>query len=528
MSFMVFTSLVSMTLLSSSELNGIMMELKIMNMLSSSLSFSVSMDKTSLSFMMMISMVTCSVLPFSTMYMESYNKKKKFFLIMMMFLSSMMILITSESLISTVTGWDMLGVTSIALIMMYQNQKTMMNSMLTMFFNRIGDFLMFFSIMMFMNNMEEKFCNILSMNSKSLTNLSIALMLTSMTKSAQVPLSAWLPAAMSAPTPISAMVHSSTLVTAGIYIILKMNESMKDSMWMLTSTTSITLMLASMAANMETDLKKIIAFSTMSQISIIMMMISMNMKTSGMMHMINHAMFKTLLFMTAGSTFLKKWMEQDSRKTKSSKTMNKLYKSSLTSSIVSMSGIPFSCSFFSKDKFLEEMKWENKNSAMSFIMAASSLATVKKNKKILQSMKNDKMNSASIKKMSIQPFSIMSMVTITIGSVNTWTNEYLTKPILYKMEIKMNNLMIFSIMMNEMKSKMKKTKMWSNNMMFMKWWSSNFLLKVNKKTKHMEMMDFLMTSKIQWNYSNKMSLSKLSLSLSISTILLASTLMTPY
>lgn len=135
----------------------------------------------------------------------------------------------------------------------------------------------------------------------------VFLMLASMTKRAQFPLSTWLPAAISAPTPISAMVHSSTLVTAGVYVIIKAHkvlERMKIR-WILRIISVTSIIAAGVITTFEKDLKKIIAFSTMRHIRIIMFIIRFSMKKLALIHIIAHAIFKTSIFMRAGNKFIR-------------------------------------------------------------------------------------------------------------------------------------------------------------------------------------------------------------------------------
>ena len=171
-------------------------------------------DSESLLFMFIVLLVTCLVVLFREFYIEHYNFKKYTFLTLSFFLS-IVILSSSGSILNFLAGWDGLGISSLCLIMFYPNKTSMYNSFLTFFFNRLGD--VFILVIFGLVFCRGDFLIFLFQNFNLL--ILILFLICASTKGAQFPLSSWLPAAMSAPTPISAMVHSSTLVTAGIFLL---------------------------------------------------------------------------------------------------------------------------------------------------------------------------------------------------------------------------------------------------------------------------------------------------------------------
>lgn len=175
---------------------------------------SIVVDRQRILFFLMVALVTCVVALYRELYIDHYNFKKYSFLTFSFFLS-MLILRSSHSYVNILLGWDGLGVSSLCLIMFYPNKTSSYNSFLTFFFNRLGDLFLLVIFSSFL--LDNLFFCFLYDNFRSF--FLFLLLLCTFTKGAQFPLSAWLPAAMSAPTPISAIVHSSTLVTAGIYIL---------------------------------------------------------------------------------------------------------------------------------------------------------------------------------------------------------------------------------------------------------------------------------------------------------------------
>lgn len=307
-------------------------------------------DKTRIIFLLTVVFVTCLVSLFSESYMEHYNSKKFFFLILSFFFS-IILLVHSSRFLTFFIGWDGLGLSSICLIMFYPNKITLYNSFLTIIFNRIGDVIFIFIFCFFLINLSS-FILILDSNYGSIFFL--LTLLCRFTKRAQFPLSRWLPAAISAPTPISAIVHSSTLVTAGVYIVHKLG--MYFSAWGLSSFflffRFVTFILGGVMANIELDFKKIVAFSTISQISMIIFFCSLGLFMVGLFHTMLHAFFKTLLFCVSGVFFILFFRDQFKLHFFSFKGIDFL-RLFLLLSVYRITGLIFRSSFATKDLVLE-------------------------------------------------------------------------------------------------------------------------------------------------------------------------------
>lgn len=311
--------------------------------------FSFNLDIISIIFLCMVFLVTSLVLLFREFYIEHYNNKK-FFFITISFLSSIVLLSSRGSVLNFMIGWDGLGISSLCLIMFYSNKTTIYNSFITFFFNRLGDVILMVVFCFILTSP-----NLIFFLSRSLDSFLCFLVLCcSFTKRAQFPLSSWLPAAISAPTPISAIVHSSTLVTAGIFFLMKMFFFLQFfGLRELFGIISIcTFLIGGLLANLELDLKKIVAFSTISQISMIILILSIGFIYLRITHTFLHALFKTLLFCSCGTIFLFNFSNQLSLTPLISKNSLRLF-FYIFFRIFRMRGLIFSSSFFTKDVVLE-------------------------------------------------------------------------------------------------------------------------------------------------------------------------------
>lgn len=308
------------------------------------------LDWVALRFLLIVSLVTSIVSLYREIYMQGYQLSR-FVRTKILFFISIILLLFSDRSFCLIIGWDWLGVSSIFLIMFYPNKITMYNSILTMVYNRGGDIVLILALglsVFFGLNRRVFF------PSSGLIIVLILLLLCSLTKRAQFPLSSWLPAAISAPTPISAMVHSSTLVTAGLYLVSKVSLAALDRSWRwFLAFSSLRFVGGRAIALFELDFKKIVAFSTMRQIRMVIVFFYLGFLALGLGHIVVHALFKTLLFCCCGFYFLNNYSDQLFAKisTKNTSLLNSL----LFFRIFRIRGLIFSGSFFTKDKILEAL-----------------------------------------------------------------------------------------------------------------------------------------------------------------------------
>nr|BCD58792.1 NADH dehydrogenase subunit 5 [Neope goschkevitschii] len=341
------------------------LEWEIISFNSMNLVMSILLDSVSLMFMMFVSLISSSVIFYSKSYMGSELNLNRFIILVLLFVFSMILLIISPNIISIILGWDGLGLVSYCLVIYYQNIKSYNAGMLTVLSNRIGDVMILMVIAWMMNYGSWNFIFYMDFmsNDKSMSIISFMIILAAMTKSAQIPFSSWLPAAMAAPTPVSALVHSSTLVTAGVYLLIRFNVLLMETVFIsgLLLVSGLTMFMAGICANYEFDLKKIIALSTLSQLGLMMSILSMGYYELAYFHLLTHAMFKALLFMCAGKVIHLMNDNQDIRMMGGISLYIPLTSLCLNISNLALCGIPFLAGFYSKDLILEVVSMSNLN-----------------------------------------------------------------------------------------------------------------------------------------------------------------------
>nr|YP_010958809.1 NADH dehydrogenase subunit 5 [Crypsiptya coclesalis]WNB40557.1 NADH dehydrogenase subunit 5 [Crypsiptya coclesalis] len=343
----------------------IFLEWEIISFNSLSIVMSVLLDWMSLLFMMFVLMISSVVIYYSKSYMSSELNLNRFIILVLLFVFSMVLLIISPNIISILLGWDGLGLVSYCLVIYYQNVKSYNAGMLTALSNRIGDVFILMVIGWMMNYGSWNYLFYLDFmkNDFVMFMVSMMIIIAAMTKSAQIPFSSWLPAAMAAPTPVSALVHSSTLVTAGVYLLIRFNLLLVDTLFIkiLLLLSGLTMFMAGISANYEFDLKKIIALSTLSQLGLMMSILSMGMPDLAFFHLLTHAMFKALLFMCAGVIIHMMSDIQDIRFMGGISNYIPMTALCLNISNMALCGIPFLAGFYSKDLILEMVSLSNLN-----------------------------------------------------------------------------------------------------------------------------------------------------------------------
>nr|AYR05258.1 NADH dehydrogenase subunit 5 [Coleoptera sp. ACP-2013] len=342
----------------------ILIEYNILSMNSVSIVMIIIIDWMSLMFSSVVLFISSMVIYYSDEYMSGDLNLVRFILLVVLFVLSMLLLIFSPNLISILLGWDGLGLISYCLVIYYQNNKSFNAGALTAFTNRLGDVALLISIAWMLNYGSWTFLIYLDFMKEDyiMQLISWLVILASLTKSAQIPFSSWLPAAMAAPTPVSSLVHSSTLVTAGVYLLIRFNYSFSSMMMnILLIISVITMFMSGLGANFEFDLKKIIALSTLSQLGLMMSILSLGDYKLSFFHLLSHALFKALLFMCAGNIIHNLLNIQDIRYMGSL-----IYNMPMTSSFMmicnfSLCGLPFLSGFYSKDLVVEVMSMQYLN-----------------------------------------------------------------------------------------------------------------------------------------------------------------------
>jgi NADH-ubiquinone oxidoreductase chain 5 len=310
-------------------------------------------DWMSLIFMGLVLFISSIVIFYRTYYIRGDRFFYRFIILVYLFVLSIVFLILSPNIIRILLGWDGLGLVSYCLVIYYQNTKSANAGIITILSNRVGDVAILLRISWVLNFGSWNFFYLQHIYEKTeILFVLVIVILAAMTKRAQMPFSAWLPAAIAAPTPVSSLVHSSTLVTAGVYLLIRFNYTLglNEVLFYLGV---FTIFISGLGANFEIDLKKIIALSTLRQLGLIMITLSLGFFELSFFHLITHAMFKSLLFLCAGVFIHSIGDTQDIR------LIGGLYISCPVTSFyfigssLALCGFPFLSGFYSKDLILE-------------------------------------------------------------------------------------------------------------------------------------------------------------------------------
>nr|QIZ12556.1 NADH dehydrogenase subunit 5 [Nuttallochiton mirandus] len=398
---------------------NLMLEISLFELNSSFISLPVIMDWMSSTFSTLVCFISSCVMIFSKSYMSQDKYISRFIWIVMLFVLSMNFLIFIPSMVSLLLGWDGLGLVSFILVIYYQNQKSLGAGLMTAFMNRIGDVAILLAIGW---SISQGHWNIMFMWEFYFYKMVIfMILLAGMTKSAQIPFCSWLPAAMAAPTPVSALVHSSTLVTAGVYLLIRFYPFL-SKIYMFNITlgviSAMTMVMAGIAANFEMDLKKIIALSTLSQLGVMMFSISIGLPSLALFHLFVHALFKALLFLCAGSIIHAHSNNQDIRKMSHLWSHLPISSTCLNVANLALCGFPFMAGFYSKDLIIEMMLFNQTNMFLILMMTAATILTASYSTRLsIMIMWSEMKQTVSINASDEDPFITIPIIMLTMGAV---------------------------------------------------------------------------------------------------------------
>lgn len=330
-------------------------EWELFNLVRRSIVFTVILDWVSLLFMSFVFLISGRVLFYRGSYIAEDKTSNRFMYLVLAFVLSIRLIVLRPNLIRILLGWDGLGLVSYALVIYYRNEKSANAGILTILSNRVGDVAILLRIGLIRRLGRWNFFFYRYYLNEEWVLLKVFLIISAITKRAQIPFSAWLPAAIAAPTPVSALVHSSTLVTAGVYLIIRFRAALEGSLvqrWLLIIS-CLTMFIAGLGANFEYDLKKIIALSTLRQLGVILRILSLGYADLAFFHLLRHALFKALLFICAGVVIHRVGGYQDIRFIGNLVKFIPLTVSYITISNLALCGFPFIAGFYSKDIILE-------------------------------------------------------------------------------------------------------------------------------------------------------------------------------
>jgi NADH-quinone oxidoreductase subunit L len=322
--------------------------------------FTLLVDQLSVMMMLIVAGVGSLIVAYSVGYMDGEDEERRYFAYMSIFVFSMLLLVESGNLLLLLAGWGMVGLSSYLLIGFHQERPSAIAAAKKAFvMNAFGDATMALALFLLIQHTGRlDYAGVFAAapHGGAVANLvALGLLGGAVAKSAQIPLHTWLPDAMEGPTPVSALIHAATMVTAGVYLIVRCHPLFEKAYViedLAAGLGAATLLMAGLIALVQVDIKRVIAYSTMSQIGYMFVGAGLGAYPSAMFHLMTHAFFKALLFLAAGIAIHAVVGEQDIRKLAGIGRLMPFTKLVFLIGSLALVGIPPFAGFFSKDSIL--------------------------------------------------------------------------------------------------------------------------------------------------------------------------------
>ncbi len=323
--------------------------------------FEFLLDGLSGTMMLLVTGLGLVIQIFSTSYMSGDPRYVKYFVYFNFFVFSMLLLVMSANFLVMFFGWELVGLSSYLLISFWSEKKKAAKAGNKAFvLNRIGDFGFLIALMMILNtydtfSFKKVFATTLINQPENLDLIVVFLMIGAFGKSAQFPLFSWLPDAMEGPTPASALIHAATMVTAGVFMLVRISPLLQFSELssiLIISIGLLTALISAFAAINQDDIKKVLAYSTISQLGFMFIAIGAGAYVAAIFHLVTHAFFKALLFLGAGAVIHEMHHEQNIQKMGGLKKKMPMTAAMMGIGTLAISGIPPLAGFWSKDEIL--------------------------------------------------------------------------------------------------------------------------------------------------------------------------------